>query len=82
MLRATIRRKVGNAIRNGENSSYFSSVATQKRRERRENPPSIRQVGSVGRNRRVPSALTILRERLAEFIERLRVVVGHPLLVS
>lgn len=64
------------------NRAGISSVATQKRRERRESPPSVRRIGSVGRNRRVPATITILRERLTQLVERLRVVVGHPLLVS
>jgi hypothetical protein len=63
------------------NHGEISSVATHKRRERRKNPPSVRRVGNVRRHRRVPAVLTILRERLAQFGERLRVPVGHPFLV-
>lgn len=65
-----------------QNQTETSSVATQKRRERRESPPSVRRIGSIGRDRRVPTTIAILRKRLAQLVERLRVVVGHPLLVS
>jgi hypothetical protein len=63
------------------NRAEISSVATHKRRERRKNPPSVGRVGNVRRHRRVPAVLTILRERLAQFGECLRVSGGHPFLV-